>query len=141
MPAVTAHDRYFMPLFGAAVGCAWLALLLWDASPYSRYLAHDWTSLGLAGSLCAGLPAGEAQARRFVHTYVRPYFQEVSKAMQSSGYKIGAYGSGLVCSYLLDEKFVDYCWLANATAWPGYQSFEASKRWILKQHLTTRRAD
>ena len=60
MPAVTAHDRYFMPLFGAAVGCAWLALLLWDASPYSRYLAHDWTSLGLAGSLCAGLPAGEA---------------------------------------------------------------------------------
>lgn len=60
MPAVTAHDRYFMPLFGAAVACAWLALLLWDASPYSRYLAHDWISLGLAGSLCAALPADEA---------------------------------------------------------------------------------
>jgi Domain of unknown function (DUF1906) len=88
-----------------------------------------------------GLPAGEAQARRFVQAFIRPYFQEVSKAMQSSGYKIGGYGSGLVCSYLLDEKLVDYCWLANATAWPGYQPFEASKRWILKQHPTTRKAD
>jgi hypothetical protein len=59
--------------------------------------------------------------------------------MQSSGYKIGAYG--LVCSYLLDERLVDYCWLANATSWPAYQRFEASKRWVLKQHMTTRKAD
>ena len=27
--------------------------------------------------------------------------------MQSTGYKIGAYGSGLVCSYLLDEKLLE----------------------------------
>jgi hypothetical protein len=88
-----------------------------------------------------GLPGGEAQARRFVQRYVRDYFQDVAKAMHSSGYKIGAYGSGLVCSYLLDEKLADHCWLANATAWPGYQPFEASKRWVLKQHPTTRKAD
>jgi hypothetical protein len=95
--------------------------------------------LALLGA--TGLPAGKVQADRFVQRFVRAYFQEVAKAMQSSGYKIGAYGSGLVCSYLLDEKLADYCWLANATAWPGYQPFEASKRWVLKQHPTTRKAD
>jgi len=95
----------------------------------------------LALLLATGLPAGDPQARTFVHRYVGAYFQEVVKAMRSSGYKIGAYGSGLVCSYLLDEKLVDYCWLANATAWPGYQAFAASRRWVLKQHPTTRKSD
>jgi hypothetical protein len=89
----------------------------------------------------AELPSGEPQARKFVHRYVRSYIQEAAKEMQSSGYKIGAYGSGLVCSYLLDQKLVDYCWLSNATSWPGYQVFETSKRWVLKQHPTTRKAD
>jgi len=89
----------------------------------------------------AEVPSGEPQARKFVHKYVRRYIQEAAKEMQSSGYKIGAYGSGLVCSYLLDQRLVDYCWLSNATGWPGYQVFEASKRWVLKQHPTTRKAD
>src|SRR5262245_36381485 len=87
------------------------------------------------------LPSGEPQAKKFVQKYVRSYFGEVASAMKSSGYKIGAYGSGLVCSYLLDEKLVQFCWLANATSWPGYQAFEASKRWVLKQHLPTPKAD
>lgn len=88
-----------------------------------------------------GIPGGEAQARKFVERYVRAYFDEVARVMKSSGYKVGAYGSGLVCSYLLDAKLVHYCWLANATSWPGYASFEATRRWVLKQHLPTKKAD
>jgi len=87
------------------------------------------------------LPSGETQARKFVRVYVRRYFEEVTAVMRSSGYRIGAYGSGLVCSYLLDEKLAEYCWLANATSWPGYQRFEASKRWVLKQYPPTRKAN
>ena len=52
-----------------------------------------------------------------------------------------AAGSGLVCSHLLDEKLAHYCWLANATGSPGNQRFEATRKWVLKQHLTTRKAD
>jgi hypothetical protein len=88
-----------------------------------------------------GISVGEPQAKGFVQKYVRTYFQDVTRAMKPSGYKIGAYGSGLVCSFLLDEKLVNYCWLANATSWPGYQRFEATGRWVLKQHLPTRKAD
>jgi hypothetical protein len=87
------------------------------------------------------LPSGEPQARKFVQQYVRAYFQEVSTAMKSSGYKVGAYGSGLVCSYLLDERLVQLCWLANATSWPGYERFATTALWALKQHLPTKKSD
>jgi hypothetical protein len=87
------------------------------------------------------MPSGEPQAKKFIQKYVRGYFDEVAKVMKSSGYKIGVYGSGLVCSHLLDEKLVHYCWLANATSWPGYKSFEGTRKWVLKQHLPTRKAD
>jgi hypothetical protein len=42
---------------------------------------------------------------------------------------------------MLDEKLVHYCWLANATSWPGYKTFEATGKWVLKQQLPTRKAD
>jgi hypothetical protein len=87
------------------------------------------------------MPAGDAEARKFVQRYVRGYFEEVMQSMKGSGYKIGVYGSGLVCSILQEAKLADYCWLANATSWPGYVDFEATKRWVLKQHLPTRRSD
>jgi predicted metal-binding membrane protein len=56
--APTPHDRAFVPLFLGLVAAAWLALAVWDLSPYARYLEHDWTQLGIAASLCAALPAG-----------------------------------------------------------------------------------
>ena len=59
MRGLTRYDRYFLPLFAGTVGLAWVALLLWDMSPYSRYLYHDWTTQGLLASLCASLPGGE----------------------------------------------------------------------------------
>jgi hypothetical protein len=88
-----------------------------------------------------GVTSGELQASKFLQKYVRAYFEDVARTIAGSGYKIGAYGSGLVCSYLLDEKLAQHCWLANATGWPGYQRFEATKRWVLKQHLPTRKSD
>jgi hypothetical protein len=54
---------------------------------------------------------------------------------------VGAYGSGLVCAYLLEEHLAELCWLANAKAWPGYDSFAATNRWALKQYVPTRRSD
>jgi hypothetical protein len=88
-----------------------------------------------------GQPAGEAQVRKFIEAFVRPYFENIAKTMKSSGYRIGVYGSGSVCSYLLDEKLVQHCWLANATSWPGSAAFEPTRKWVLKQHLPTRKSD
>ena len=71
--SLTPHDRYFVPLFAGIVVLAWAALGAWDLSPYAGYLDHDWTRLGLAGSLCGALPAGDVFVsdgygnRRVVH--------------------------------------------------------------------------
>ncbi|MBV8493322.1 MAG: DUF2182 domain-containing protein [Alphaproteobacteria bacterium] len=52
--------RWFMPIAGLLTGTAWLALLLWEQSPYGRYLDHPgWTQTGLAAALCRALPAGD----------------------------------------------------------------------------------
>jgi len=52
--------RLFVPVFALLSGIAWLALLLWEQSPYGRYLDHGkWTDIGLAGAICRALPAGD----------------------------------------------------------------------------------
>ncbi len=59
--AVSALDRHgaFLPLIGGLIAFAWLTLLLWEHSPYGRYLDHgQWTDIGLAANLCRALPAG-----------------------------------------------------------------------------------
>ena len=35
------HDGVFLPAFLGVIGLAWLSLVFWGQSPYSRYLHHD----------------------------------------------------------------------------------------------------
>ena len=52
--------RWFVPIAGMLTGTAWLALWLWEQSPYGRYLDHPrWTEIGIAGAICRALPAGD----------------------------------------------------------------------------------
>ncbi|MEQ8356344.1 MAG: DUF2182 domain-containing protein [Kiloniellaceae bacterium] len=54
------HRSWFLPVMGLLIVVAWVTLWLWASSPYGRYLDHgDWTQIGLAGSICAAIPAGE----------------------------------------------------------------------------------
>lgn len=50
---------WFMPIMGGLIGLSWVALLLWEQSPYGRYLDHGtWTEIGLAATICRAIPAG-----------------------------------------------------------------------------------
>ena len=52
-------QRWFVPIMGFLIGTAWVTLLVWEQSPYGRYLDHGrWTEIGLAGSVCRVIPAG-----------------------------------------------------------------------------------
>jgi len=49
----------FPPLAGGLVVLSWITLVIWEASPYRRYLQHgDWTSIRFGGSICTVLPGG-----------------------------------------------------------------------------------
>lgn len=57
--AAPARRGPALPLIGTLIALAWLTLLVWEASPYGRYLEHGaWTELGWAASLCRALPQG-----------------------------------------------------------------------------------
>jgi hypothetical protein len=68
---------------------------------------------------------------------ITPYFNAISAVFAAQGfpYKIGVYGSGLVCQGLLAAGLCSYTWLTNSTGFQGYKQFYASKRWNLAQHL------
>jgi predicted metal-binding membrane protein len=52
--------RWFLPIALLLTATAWLALILWEQSPYGRYLDHPrWTDTSLAAALCRALPAGD----------------------------------------------------------------------------------
>jgi Domain of unknown function (DUF1906) len=74
--------------------------------------------------------------------FIDDYFKGVNSVFKAQPdgrkFKVGAYGSGLVCERLLNAKLVDYCWLSQSQGWPGYQKFYASGKWSMVQKMTTR---
>lgn len=66
---------------------------------------------------------------------VKTYFTQAAPRIRAGGYKVGAYGSGMVCTELLKTGLADLCWLANATGWPGYAAFKATNQWTMTQTL------
>jgi hypothetical protein len=68
---------------------------------------------------------------------VTAYFQEVNARLAGSGYRVGVYGSGLVCNALLANGLAELCWLAAPTTWPDFSAWYHTKRWKLVQLPTT----
>lgn len=55
---VDRHDAR-LPVIGALIALSWLTLMVWEQSPYGRYLDHgEWLQSGFAGIVCRTLPAG-----------------------------------------------------------------------------------
>jgi len=47
------------PVIAGLIALAWLTLVIWEQSPYGRYLDHgQWLEVGLAAKICRALPAG-----------------------------------------------------------------------------------
>ncbi len=70
--------------------------------------------------------------------FIDHYFREVNRVLKADGrYRVGGYGSGLVCDHLLQKKLAEHCWLAMSTGWPRSKEFLASGNWSLVQQRTT----
>jgi hypothetical protein len=64
---------------------------------------------------------------------VAAYFRELKAGLASFGYRIGVYGSGLVCNMLLSAGLAELCWLGAPTSWPDYHAYYQTRNWGLAQ--------
>jgi len=64
---------------------------------------------------------------------VAAYFRELKSRLAGFGYRIGVYGSGLVCNMLLSTGFAELCWLGAPTSWPDYHAYYQTRKWGLAQ--------
>ena len=68
---------------------------------------------------------------------IASYFQELKAGLAGFGYRIGVYGSGLVCNMLLSAGLAELCWLGAPTSWPDYYAYYQTRRWGLAQLRTS----
>jgi hypothetical protein len=66
-------------------------------------------------------------------TNITAYFEGIYARLARTGYRVGVYGSGLVCNALLTSGLAETCWLAAPTAWPDYHAYYQTRRWGLAQ--------
>jgi Domain of unknown function (DUF1906) len=63
------------------------------------------------------------------------YFQAINSTLEHSGFRVGVYGSGLICRQIAELNLAELCWLACPTAWAEYIQYYRSKQWKLAQAL------
>jgi hypothetical protein len=65
------------------------------------------------------------------------YFAAVKQEFLDEGvaYRVGVYGNGLVCATLLANGTVALCWLWGVNSSYGTQTFLASNKWVIHQHV------
>jgi Domain of unknown function (DUF1906) len=80
----------------------------------------------------------DAISEHTVLPFVDHYFTEVNRVLKADGrYRVGVYGSGLVCKHIQGKGLAKHCWLAMSSGWPGTKAHRASGQWSLVQQLTT----
>ncbi|SAK96320.1 metal-binding integral membrane protein [Caballeronia calidae] len=63
------RSRLFAPLFIALTISAWIALWMWDAGPYARYLRHaSWAELPVVGAICRAVPGASLTLAALLHS-------------------------------------------------------------------------
>jgi hypothetical protein len=80
-----------------------------------------------------GVDGGWKQAGELAN--IKEYFKAVRARLEGTGYRIGVYGSGLICRNLINGGLAELCWLASAKWWPQYNDYYNTGKWKLLQML------
>lgn len=66
---------------------------------------------------------------------ITPYLKAIKASFAKVGtpYKIGVYGSGLICENALQDGLVDFTWLSQSKGFHDYQPFKDSLKWNILQ--------
>ncbi len=140
-PPLTAAEAQRLSSLGLKIVAVWESH---SGTPaYFSYAQGYWDGISAyREGVAAGQPANTAIyfAVDFnagaVHLYqVDQYFRGINAAFAAAsrggpGYRIGVYGSGVVCDAVTRARLARYSWLSNAHAWAGYDNYT---RWNIRQ--------
>ncbi len=140
-PPLSASEARRLSSLGVKIVAVW--------EPYTPDPAYFSYSSGYNDALRAyrqaaavGQPVGSAiyfaidfDARRQALSSVDQYFRGIWAGMAAAGggraaYKIGVYGSGVVCDQVRRAGLAQYSWLSNSTAWAGSLGYDG---WNIRQ--------
>lgn len=69
---------------------------------------------------------GDSKPGTFDLDDVLDYFEVIQTIVRQEGYRVGVYGSGLVCETLRRMKLADHDWESNAEGWFGSKAYSNS---------------
>lgn len=74
-------------------------------------------SVGASPNACIYFAADNDFGQDQVNKQVLPYFEAVAKEFVGSSYRVGVYGSGLVCQSVVNAGFASMAWLSGSLGW------------------------
>lgn len=92
-------------------------------------------TIGAPAGACVYFAVDVDMTNAQITTLARPYFEEIKKDFEGSGFRVGVYGPGAVCDAMQKANLAELTWLSNAMGWNGSRAYRDSGRWNLLQHL------
>lgn len=119
-------------------GLALVALYEDGGTDFSTAQGEANAATALEQAAAAGQPAGSAvyfavdydAGADDISGSIIPYFRAIRPVLTKQLYAVGVYGSGLVCSSLLNAGLVTYTWLSQSTDFQGSSSYTT---WTIHQ--------
>jgi len=96
-----------------------------DGDRDGRYCRVQAPALGAPQHACIYFACDQDFTPQQIHTLVLPYFTAIRAAFAGSGYRVGVYGSGAVCSAMKAAGLADLTWQAQSRGWVGYGAWLA----------------
>lgn len=136
-----ADEARALAAAGLRVGAVWES-----AGTHAGYFSRDQGQSDGAGALALARAVGQplGSSIYFAVDYdptqadlegpVADYFARVTSTLDS-GYRLGVYGSGMCCGFLLDHGQADCSWLSQSTGFAGSKAFAQARRYDLIQAL------
>jgi hypothetical protein len=136
-----ADEARALAAAGLRVGAVWES-----AGTHTGYFSRNQGQSDGAGALALARAVGQplGSSIYFAVDYdptqadlegpVADYFAGVTSTL-GSGYRLGVYGSGMCCGFLLDHGQADCSWLSQSTGFAGSKAFAQARRYDLIQAL------
>jgi hypothetical protein len=100
-----------------------------DGTRDGAYCRQEALTLGAPPGACVYFACDQDFSDAQITNLVLPYFRAIRLAFGDKVYRVGVYGSGLVCERVINAGLADLSWEAQSKGWASYSA------WLAKANL------